>query len=372
MNTMQRIIKGDINGYADAFRTLSANPQQITQFFSNEDVIADFQMNFDKYGENLINFMDFCYKFKGDDSEKSDTKMIGHQMVEVLILLLDDTFNNLYTLETLSRIVIAGLQIGLLGSTANLKKLAIRLGEKEGLIEAVVSDQDGCPLVLELFRKGSVVERPSACEKWARKLANLCSECPGSPYHAIKIEVDKVCMLIRACNDVRNAQRQHELNLEKRFRDIREPAASLMRELNRDGTKGYFTSTTSDFKFPDLSEDTIAVLSDLDIKIPQSARYADIILERIQTIEIPELVCVLINTYPCRFCNELPISRESTFNLLPSEDEKRGKGDILEVPAEDGYFGSKIGLWKVLLSAEALKDIQGQSSAGIYFNIYKY
>jgi hypothetical protein len=368
MDMIESILKGDTIRYSNiaAFRKLSANPQELTKFFSTESTRASFQLNFDKYGERFVKFMEFCYKFRDEVAGKTGTKLIGRQIIEVLVLLLDDTFDNFYALDTLSRIIIAGLQIGLLSpTTISLKTLATRLGEKNGLIEIVVSDQVGCLMVLELFNKGCVTEEPSVCEQWAHKLTNLCSNCPVSPYHTIKNQVDQIRTLIRVCNDVKNAQWQYDINSAIKFGVARVPPLSSMRKLNRDDRKTCSTPTTNNLNFPDLPEESAAILEALNLQIPYSARSADVVLGIIQKVNIPELLCILIKTYPCRVCNELSIDPGLDINFISNENKEVGKVKLEIAPTQDIFFARKIGLWKVLLSAGALKDIQRQSLAGI-------
>ena len=203
-----------------------------------------------------------------------------------------------------------------------------------------------------------VTKLPSIGYTWADRLSALCCLCDGIPtLHSIPAQID-------------------------RWRTLRELVATLnryqhMRELRRHlSTEGdQRRNSIPEIEDPPLPDDIISLLEKLEIQRYRSSPSTAKLLEIIQDIEIPALVHELLATFPCRPCYELsadPHAPSGKGKQVPRNRADSGCSASAAPPAPEAadFLGGEIGLWKVLLSAEALKDIRKYIPSGMHLSMH--
>jgi len=348
---------------------ISSQASQIGTLLDDEAVRAAFLTGFTKYASHLVEFLVFNDRMQSDIGHRAGSKMISCEaLVLVCSMLTYDEFD-LTDVDAMDKLVIAAIKHALPLQPATLKVIATRLAEKPGLLERVASSMEGAEIICDLFSVHFVSAVPSISNVWARKLIGLCSVCAGSPIcHGVPAEVDKW----RALTETIEALEKHRENCQAPApQHTRSPADAVMRKLNADDNKPSSVarrrSSVLEHKIPPLPDHVVAMLNGLNLQQPTSSRAISVLLGQIHATEIPAVLRAVLPTFPCRPCHDLSQNPKALVEKVkqitrPCTD----RGFCSEkVPEEGELFGAKIGLWKVLLSAAALKDIQREMLGGV-------
>jgi len=305
---------------------------------------------------------------QSDIGRRAGSKMISCEvLVLVCSMLAYDEFDPADA-DAMDKLVIAAIKHALPLQPATLKVIATRLTEKPGLLERVASSMEGAEIICDLFSVHFVSAVSSISEGWARKLIGLCSVCAGSPIcHGVSAEVEKW----RALTETIAALVKHRKNCQApapQYTHV--PANVVVRELNSNDNKPFSAarrrSSVLEHKIPPLPDHVVAMLNGLNLQRPTS-RAISVLLGQIHATEIPAVLRAVLPTFPCRPCHDL--SQNSKALVEKDKQITRPRTDrgfcSEKVPEEGELFGAKIGLWKVLLSAAALKDIQREMLGGV-------
>ena len=346
---------------------ISAQATQIGSFLADESARTDFLTEFDVYSSNLLDFLAFNEKMRAEIGCRTGSHNISREVLVLVCSMLSYPEFDLSDTHTMDKLVIAALRYALPSQPATLKVLATKLAEKRGLLERVTS-REGAGVIHNLFSVHFINSTPSISSIWAQKLIGLCSACTGSPIcHGITTDVEKWRVLMEIIAALENHQRETE---EAPPQHTRNPATVVVRKLNPDDKKSFSSarrrSSVLEPQMPPLPDRMVMMLDGLHLQQPRSLRAIEVLLEQIRSTEIPAIVQAVLPTFPCRPCHDLSLDPKA---LLEKDRQiTRARADsacCFEVPSEEEtLFGTKIGLWKVLLSAKALKDIQREMLGG--------
>jgi len=362
---------GHNHGIHQSLHTMiSSKASQIGTFLDDEAARAALLTSFTEYASHLVEFLVFNDRMQSDIGRRAGSKMISCEvLVLVCSMLAYDEFD-LADVDAMDKLVIAAIKHALPLQPATLKVIATRLAEKPGLLERVASSMEGAEIICDLFSVHFVSTVSSISEVWARKLIGLCSVCAGSPIcHGVPAEVEKWRALTETIAALEKHQREIYQAPAPQYTHV--PANVVLRKLNADDKKSYSAarrrSSVLEPEIPPLPDRVVAMLNGLSLQQPTSSRAIAVLLDRIRTTEIPAVLRAVLQTFPCRPCHDL--SQDPKALVEKDKQITRARADSGfssgEVPEEGALFGMKIGLWKVLLSAAALKDIQRQMLGGV-------
>jgi len=349
---------------------ISSQASQIGTFLDDEAARAAFLTNFTEYASHLVEFLVFNDKMQSDIGRRAGSKTISCEVLMLVCSMLAYDEFDLADVDAMDKLVIAAIKHALPFQPATLKVIATRLAEKPGLLERVASSMEGAEIICDLFSVHFVSAVSSISEVWAQKLIGLCSVCAGSPIcHGVPTEVEKWRALTETIVALEEHQRE---NCQAPAPEhTRSPANVAMRKLNADDKKSYFAerkrSSVLEPEIPPLPDRVVAMLNRLNLQQPTSSRAIAVLLDQIRTTEIPAVLRVVLPTFPCRPCHDL--SQDPKALVEKDKQITRARADSGfssgEVPEGGALFGTMIGLWKVLLSAAALKDIQREMLGGV-------
>ncbi|KAI5810335.1 hypothetical protein BZA77DRAFT_172956 [Pyronema omphalodes] len=297
-------------------------------------------------------------------------------MVILCASMLDFGEFDIMDAEVRNRFIIAALKHGIPEKPSQLKIVAQKLTEKPGLLESLVASPDGAKVIKQLFTVHFVRKVTSICHNWASKLVGLVEYCSGSPrchgisYHvkrwrAFQEVIAAMEKILRATPKVLQQNRTYphkDVFLIKKDDQHLQPFGS---QKQRESVhKARATKSLDAPPPPPLPHNIIVLLDELGMKRPESLRAVKVLLDHLQEQEIPDVLRYVLETFPCRPCHD--ISRESTtLQARKKRQESVDFGIFTKQPAqEEILFSSKLGLWKMLLSAKALKDIQRETQRG--------
>jgi len=367
--------KGQSIGYNNLLHlhsSISARPSRIGSFLTDESARAGFLEKFPAYIDNLLHFLVFNAKIRSEIGRGTAAQSIVYEVLTLVVSILSHSEFKLADTDLTVKLIIAALKQGLSCQPPppSLKDIAAKLSEEPGFLEYIASSEDGADVINSLFSVHFINTVPSIANAWAQKLFELCFVCTGIPIcHNIVSEVEKWRKLNEVTSALEELRRDIETSPPPQY--TRTQTTGMMRRLSVDDKKSSLTRSMTSVgasEIPPLPDRIVSMLDELQLKPPRSSRMVDALLDRIRETEISALVRKVLSTFPCRPCNEL--SRDPQALRERGRQAPRNRADsgcfVADVPEQDTLFGSKIGLWKMLLSAEAFKDIQRQVLAGMY------
>jgi hypothetical protein len=246
--------------------------------------------------------------------------------------------------------------------SVQLGVLARALGEKEQLLELLVSGENSSQVMKEwtrAFDSGSPLFGSNVFKEWTKRLVTLCRRCDGN--HSVSEQFHiwrKLQDLIARLTEVLNTSASMPKEAPKLV-----PLENL-RKL-ADGDK---KSTRRSQNPPDTSISITPEVSELlgyfGIVPPASERALRNALEQLQRVEMMKVLRVLADTFPCRPCHQASIGGLLAETAAEEEVPVEQEGNIRSPQYFAGLFGSSLGIWRIFLSAQASKDLGQSRSEG--------
>jgi hypothetical protein len=365
------------NSLLSLHSSLSANHSQIGTYLLSELNRTDFLTKFPAYVSNLIQFLGFSSTLSHQYGRSAGVHNISREVVILCASMLDFPEFDIVDAEVRNRLIIAALTHGIPEKPSQLKIIAQKLIEKPGLLETLVASPDGAKVINQLFEVHFVRNVTGICHQWASRLVGLIAVCSGSPRcHGISYQVQKWRALqevIAAMEEIlRSTPRVLQQNRSYSHRGVvltkkddrhLQPFGSQKQQ--ESDYRARATKPVAASSPPPLPDSIINLLDELEMKRPESLRAVEVLLDQIREQKTPDVLRSVLETFPCRPCHE--ISRNHT--ALQERKQRKESVNLgtftRQLAPEETMFGSKLGLWKMLLSAEALKDIQRETQRGI-------
>jgi hypothetical protein len=141
-----------------------------------------------------------------------------------------------------------------------------------------------------------------------------------------------------------------------------------LRQLTEVNRKSRTANTHRIQKQPDpaitIPPDVKDSLSYFGIPPPASERALQNALERLQRDEMIKVLQAVVDSFPCRPCYENSVSdipnEKDEDEEPPPEEEVKARGSMMFT----GLFGVGLGIWRIFLSAQALKDLEDAKFEG--------
>jgi hypothetical protein len=146
------------------------------------------------------------------------------------------------------------------------------------------------------------------------------------------------------------------------------PSLKSMKILSLDDKK---TLTQKDPKKDlKIANETVQQLIYFDMQTPTFARGLSHSVEQIQSETIPSLMRSALETFPCRCC----LDKLTTGSLVdtPAKSPEVPIHGPLEAINPQDIFGKRLGIWKVLLSNVAFKNIQRLAGLGTFNDYFAF
>lgn len=311
------------------FKDLESNPDQVSDILSDKTELKKFLTNFDKYAERISQF------FRHADRSLVSMQVAGRPYVkpglpdalirDFLPLLLSDEFCHFQMKPAFHYLLISIIGFCLTIRHARLGALAKALGEKDQLLQSLVSGEKSGQVMrkwIHAFDTRSPLFESAVFTAWTKRLVALCRSCGGN--HLVS----------------------RQFNI---WRDLQNLISRLTLALDRSAPRPILIA-------PEDSE----LLGNFGIPPPASERALHNTLEQLQRDEMVKVLQALADSFPCRLCYEAsacgPMGEATTEEEFPEEQAEQFENPELFT----GLFGPDLGIWRIHLSAQALKDL-GQS-----------
>lgn len=266
-------------------------------------------------------------------------------------------------------LLVSGLENCLLSQSPSLQKLARALAENGKFLEQLASDESGGK-ILQRWVSFSITASQDAntLEIWTQKLVDLANSCKGN--HGVYNEIRLWKTLVDLKKAFHAVQESMEQSSQLRAQQLAQamPASSAhMIALDPHNKKSYIASGQ---KRPEayvikINENLHESIREFGFQIPRTHNELE---QAICTLEGKATISILgsvARTYPCKLCNEALSLAAAGTNTKFAATSYKGL-PLTERPVEPEIFGQPIGVWKVLLSVQAMKSLQDISRSGQY------
>lgn len=315
------------------------------------------ELIFDEQAENQLlldseNVIGRLEKLLKEFESASASQPVADQIVISLLIPLVYRSHDLGPSKT-TKILISGLRIVLKCPSPNLRSLGKAVSETEALFELLTSHKQGS----EFMRDWVENNYSSICEfavlrAFTHRLVTLCNNCTHD--HGTRNQSERW---------------QELLKLRELLQNLKEDFAKTRAENDKNKQKNQRVKTSRPPLVTKVPTEVTTALESFGIQPrPTSERMVDTILQILESETTYSILKSIIISFPCRPCHETLDGARAHGDqyLLKKEDER------LITPAFDPeIFGKRFGVWKVLLSSQAAKNVQSASRSGwfLYYNL---
>lgn len=337
---------------------LTHTPGLLSRIITEDDLIVQLLSNFDLYASRISQFFTILNRDAVSRAIHSVRRMssvgpgIADALIEYLLFpILTEDFQQFQLQSPFLTLFASVIDFCLPYHPRVLEALGKRLQENEQLLRALVAGQSTSRIMTEwigLFK--ITISDSKMLAVWTKTLIAQCQRCESD--HKITDQVDRwhkledlIAQLTTIIDDrtnVRDAVRASEVS---------------------DANRG--SNSTPRVQIPGLvfPPDIDQALRYFRIATPTSDRLLTHVLETLEKDEILSVLLATAASFPCRPCYETSTD-PSVAKLYQryEEDDWGGTGSFLFTD----ILGHGIGIWRVLVSALALKDMQDAYAQGIF------
>lgn len=344
------------------YAQLERDPGHVSRIITDEDVMLKLLSDFDRYALRLTQFFTLLNRNAVSRARQGVRRMswvgpgIADELIEnVLFPLLGEEFQQFQLHPPFLGLFAAVIDFCLPYHPRPLEALAKRLQENELLLGALVAGQSTSVVMKDwigLFRV--TIFDPNLIGAWTRRLIAQCKSCESD--HNIPDQIDTW----RKLEDVigRLTSIIHD-----RTSGQHAVPASVAPEMERQSSNTTGAQGGVIVLPPDIEE----ALQYFGIEPSNSGRVLMHILETLEKEETLRVLLATAKSFPCRPCYETSINPSAaTLNQRYSEDDWGTADSFLFTD----ILGRGIGVWRVLVSALALKDMQDAHIQGTFLSFY--
>ena len=291
-----------------------------------------------------------------------------HIASEIVILFLEllPSFAGILEDAQVIELLVAALENCLLSQSPSLRKLATALAVDENILEHLASDESSGEILQKWISLPiAATQDATTLEIWTQRLVDLVNLCTGK--HGIRNEIQRWKTLVDLKKAFFSAQESIEQNSQlqaQQWAQAMPVSFAHMIALDPENKKSYIASgkERAESYIIKLNENLHGLIMELGLRIPSTRSELE---QAIRTLEGEATISILrdvVSTFPCKLCKEaLRLAHSRTnFNVAAASD----KSLPTVPPLELDIFGEPIGVWKIVLSVHAIKNLQSLSRSG--------
>lgn len=370
--TLYTLLESDLeptrNDYADVARSTIDDPKQISNLVQDDKKEETLVHLIAHSGRLTYLFHCLCDSQKQLPDRRHRTTLIkDHITSEIVILFVEllPAFAGIIEDDQAIELLISALENCLLSQSPSLRKLARALADNGNLLEHLASDESGGETLHRWVTLPiTAIQDATILGIWTQRLVDLVNLCPGQ--HGIHNEIQRWKTLVGLKSVLHDVQEKMEQKSQSRAQrsshDIPVSSAHMI-ALGPDDKKSYIARGQEKTEaMIQVDENFHEPIREFGLRIPSTRSELE---QAISTLEGEATISILravTRTYPCKLCKEAlraAISRTNV-TVAPTSD----KSPPTLPPVEVEIFGKPIGIWKVLLSVQARKSLQGLSRSG--------
>lgn len=347
---------------------MQRNPAQVSSFLADRGVSGTFIADFEVYGARIAEFLRQIPRYipkttlTQQAKEDLDSKQaIGGQLVKrVLLPLLENGYQHLHNRDALFEFLVSSIPL----SDRNCsEQLAAKLGEIPHLLGKIISDKRSSNFVQEWT--GLLAKKPKAMQCWTETAVGLAGNC-GSD-HGVSYMIERWGLLKTLKTHLFNAKRQLETSQGLNPSSVTSLPRNF-RVLDRDDEwfQEWRPSPAAPKATVNLAAEAITLLGSFGMAVPCFEGHLDRAIDEIGTTKTLNVMQTIISTFPCRLCFLRGYGNVSNTTLPTIETHFEQTLEELDLDTFEGLLGSNLGIWKISLSSQALKDLKHSRREGTY------
>lgn len=353
---------------APVYNQLLRDPSQVASLLTDEDLLLKFLSNFDLYASRITQFFGLLNTGPVDPTNRGVRRAscvgpgIADKLVESILLpLLGDDFQQFQLKPAFLTLFSSVIEFCLSFRPRPLELLAKRLSEVESLLEALVAGETSNQAMRDWVNIFSItVFDFKIIGVWARRLITQCRRCDSNHGVSDQIRVwQRLDDLIGRLTDMIPTRLDHNRSL---------PVLQNLRRLNDADKKSGVTTGAQKSSF-ELPPDVGTALQHFQIPPPMSERALRNALEKLEKHEMLGVLRAVVDSYPCRPCYNASIkpSVVKSYDRYEEENWETSAAKTVKSPLLfTDLLGRGLGIWRVFLSSQALKDVEESRFEGIF------
>ena len=295
------------------------------------------------------------------DDDKINTEIVKVVILNILEPIMSYVSAELTPRKTVIPILISGLPSILRCSKKTQEPLLKALSEVDGLLEQLITDRRYSQRVKDWIGKHTYTPKVlSILRTFTQRLMSLHNTCTQD--HHTKALSEQWQALLMLTDNLEQRKLTYENDQSRNHwnaRDTRHLAGSrLLEEHDKKTSRGQ--SSLSPFALQ-LSHDDLRSLDRFGIATPNSLRSMESALDSLKSNETLKVLISAMNTFPCGSCNDSTRNPDTTQQPTPVETFGT---QLTDQPFDPEIFARRIGVWKVILSAQAVKDMRNLAHSG--------
>ena len=340
--------------YNDVVDDVIKNPQLIN-CLSEESVRDDFLILLTTRHHRLAKVFHRLHLVVRQNAKSMAASETGLGSAELLVDILPYLHQLLETTKVLD-FVVPALEVCFFSSQRlALHELASLLAKSGTLLEHLVSDHVGA----EIIRQWISMQSPAALgtetlEVWTERLVSMVDNCAID--HDVADSIQQWHLLKTLKESLRKVNHGNSIASGKRpalatRHDL--PALATMTQLNKDDKKSRLAEhQDTNNAIPSLRDDDKRSLKAFGIHVPGSKNSLREVIKRLEGQETSSILLAITSKLPCYLCtSSLGDSSQASNGETHYESSQAVPTPHMET------LDKGIGIWKVLLSPQALKSV---------------
>lgn len=323
--------------WVDAYDSLRESPSQVALFLSRRENSSAFVAGIETYGSRIASFMQQLLQYSPHGQqlkEDLDVKkgLTSHIIRRVLLPLL--TNHHLHDRDVIFELLISVIH---LSDRRGLDLIATRVGQIRPLLAKLISDDRSAR-----FLRSWTTTEPATMRNWTTTAVDLADQCVSD--HGIEQELD-------------------------RWRALQELIPYLSAENRRLQSSAAESShhgirTTGKV---DLPTPALALLETFGLSAPTSGLGLQDKIAYLEGPETSRIMAAVIGSFPCRFCFQRGLGNGAAAQPGTwASGTVENRLDGADLDSFEGLLGTGLGVWKISLSTQAMKDLRHSKREGMY------
>lgn len=325
--------------WLDAYDSLRRTPAQVSLFLSSREISGAFVAGIETYGGRIAHFLQQLLQYSPlgqQTKEELDAKksLTGQIVRRVLLPLLDN--EHLHDRDAIFELLISVIH---LADRSVLYLIAARIGEIPRLLAKLISEERSSG-----FLRAWTSTDPTVMRNWTAIAVDLAEQCESD--HGIEHELDRWRRLEELAAYLNKA------NTALKF----PPAGS-----GSSGLRIWNHSTVN------LPAPALPLLDIFELVAPGSEQALRAAIASLEGPETARIMAAVIDSFPCRPCFQRGFQKGADARpMAAGRDNTEQRLEGADLASFEGLLGMNLGIWKISLSAQAMKDLRQSKKEGTY------
>lgn len=364
-STLHILLESDheptLKSYNQVVEDTIKKPQQISGL-TDDTVRDDILISLTTHSHRLAHFFRLLRSAVRPIPKSPIASTIATETVFLLVRMLPHLHQLLETTKVLE-LLIPALDICFASiQRPTLQELASVLAEAGPLLEYISSDRLGS----EILRQWTCTPNPLALdaqtlESWTQRFVKMVGSCRKNHDVAQAIQQWSSLNTLKASlQSMKDSHLQHSKNDSGLVARHELPSLGRMTQLRKEDKKAR-AATRQNFNtsLPPLPDRLKGYLKAFDLQIPGSINSLLDVIKRLEGDKTTAILLSIATSFPCNLCI---LGLECSPEAQSAESDDQSIGPVPNLQIET--LNKKIGIWKVLLSPQALRSLLHMGSHG--------